>query len=194
MSEQWREISGRDGDYEVSNQGRVKSHKRKKPCILRHDMDRFGYHRVVLYENGERRKYQVHRLVAEAFIGPAPSNKHEINHAIKKILTEAEIEYEVPTDYGETFCHFKREYLYLLDKKTTLIIIGDARSNYFNPRQEILGEMREKCRRVIWLNPEPETIWNTGDSEMFTYQAFCHEVRQCSNLNQVMSFVKELVL
>ena len=81
MSEQWREISGRDGDYEVSNQGRVKSHKRKKPCILRHDMDRFGYHRVVLYENGERRKYQVHRLVAEAFIGPAPSNKHEINHA-----------------------------------------------------------------------------------------------------------------
>ena len=81
-----------------------------------------------------------------------------------------------------------------LDKKTTLIIIGDGRSNYMNPKEHIFGEMREKCRRIIWLNPEPEQFWGTGDSEMKTYKSYCHEVRVCRNLNQLTDFIEELVL
>ncbi len=118
----------------------------------------------------------------------------EINHAIEKVLKEVAIDYQAPTDYGETLRHFKRDYMDLLNKKTTLIIIGDARSNYFHPEDRILGEMREKCRRLIWLNPEPEQIWNTGDSEMFSYKPHCHELRQCRNLNQLIDFVEELIL
>jgi uncharacterized protein with von Willebrand factor type A (vWA) domain len=54
--------------------------------------------------------------------------------------------------------------------------------------------MRERCRRVIWLNPEPEQIWGTGDSEIKAYMHHCHEVRQCSNVNQLIAFIEELVL
>lgn len=121
-------------------------------------------------------------------------NDFGIDNAISKILQEAGINYESLTDYGETFSIFKREYMGVLDKKTTLIIIGDGRSNYQNPQDTILNEMRERCRRVIWLNPESEKTWNTGDSEMFTYKNFCHEVRTCGNLNQLIDFVEELVL
>ena len=47
---------------------------------------------------------------------------------------------------------------------------------------------------AIWLNPEPESAWNTGDSEMFAYKAHCHELRECRNLNQLVAFVEELIL
>lgn len=118
----------------------------------------------------------------------------EINHAIEMVLKEVDIDYYAPTDYGETFRHFKRDYMDILNNKTTLIIIGDARSNYFHPEDRILGEMRERCRRLIWLNPEPVQIWNTGDSEMYSYKPYCHELRACRNLNQLIAFVQELIL
>ena len=119
---------------------------------------------------------------------------YEINQAIEKVLKEANIEYNAATDYGLTFRQFQKKYMDILNKKTTLIIIGDGRSNYSNPEDQILDEMREKCRRVIWLNPETPYFWYTGDSEMRTYQACCHEVRPCQNLNQLLDFIQSLVL
>lgn len=120
--------------------------------------------------------------------------KNEINEAVEKVMEEADINYEALTDYGEMFVRFKKNYMDVLNKKTTLIIVGDGRSNHFNPQDQILGEMREKCRRVVWLNPEPERFWNSGDSEMNLYKAYCHEVRPCQNLNQLTRFIEELVL
>jgi uncharacterized protein with von Willebrand factor type A (vWA) domain len=119
---------------------------------------------------------------------------NEINQAIEKILKEVDIEYNAATDYGLTFRQFKKNYMDILNKKTTLIIIGDGRSNYSNPEDQILNEMRERSRRVIWLNPETPYFWYSGDSEMRTYQAYCHEVRPCQNLNQLLDFIKSLVL
>jgi uncharacterized protein with von Willebrand factor type A (vWA) domain len=119
---------------------------------------------------------------------------HEINQAIEKILKEADIEYNAATDYGMTFRQFKTRYMDILNKKTTLIIIGDGRTNYANPEERILNEMREKSRRLIWLNPETQYFWYTGDSEMRTYMQYCDEVRPCQNLNQLLDFVKSLVL
>ena len=120
--------------------------------------------------------------------------EHEINDAIRIVLEEADVNYNAPTDYGETLRHFKRDYMETLTKKTTLIIVGDGRSNYLNPEDAILGEMRNRCRRVIWLNPELEHLWGTGDSEMKTYLHHCHEVRPCRNINQLFAFIEELVL
>ena len=118
----------------------------------------------------------------------------EINQAIEKVLKEANIEYNAATDYGLTLRQFKKHYMDILNKKTTLIIIGDGRTNYGNPEDQILDEMREKSRRVIWLNPETQTFWYTGDSEMRAYQACCDEVRPCQNLNQLLDFIKSIVL
>jgi uncharacterized protein with von Willebrand factor type A (vWA) domain len=119
---------------------------------------------------------------------------NEINLAIEKVLKEADIDYLAKTDYGETFRQFRRRHMDVLNKKTTLIIIGDARTNYFHPEDRILEEMREKCRRIVWLNPEPQSAWDTGDSEMHTYKAHCHELRECRNFDQLAAFVEELVL
>lgn len=119
---------------------------------------------------------------------------NDINDAIEKVMSGIDLDYNALTDYGETFHEFRKSYLHILDRKTTLIVVGDGRSNYFNPGERALEEMREKCRRVIWLNPEPEKFWSYGDSEMSTYMAYCHEVRPCQNLNQLSNFIQELVL
>jgi uncharacterized protein with von Willebrand factor type A (vWA) domain len=120
--------------------------------------------------------------------------EHEINEAISLVLEKSDVNYNASTDYGETLRNFKKDYMELLTKKTTLIIVGDGRSNYMNSEDAILGQMRERCRRVIWLNPEQETLWGTGDSEIMSYMHHCHEVRQCRNINQLFTFIEELVL
>jgi uncharacterized protein with von Willebrand factor type A (vWA) domain len=120
--------------------------------------------------------------------------EHDINEAIRLVLDASDVHYDAPTDYGETLRNFKKGYMELLTKKTTLIIVGDGRSNYMNPEDAILGQMRDRCRRVIWLNPEQETLWGTGDSEIRSYMHHCHEVRQCRNINQLFAFIEELVL
>jgi len=120
--------------------------------------------------------------------------ENEINDAIRMVLEKPDINYNASTDYGETLRNFRKDYMELLTKKTTLIIVGDGRTNYMNPEDAILGQMRERCRRVIWLNPEQENLWGSGDSEIRSYLPHCHEVRQCRNVNQLFTFIEELVL
>lgn len=120
--------------------------------------------------------------------------EHEINDAVRIVLEKSDVNYNASTDYGETLRNFKKDHMELLTKKTTLIIVGDGRTNYMNPEDAILGQMRERCRRVIWLNPEQENLWGTGDSEIKSYMQHCHEVRQCRNINQLFAFIEELVL
>jgi uncharacterized protein with von Willebrand factor type A (vWA) domain len=120
--------------------------------------------------------------------------QNEINPAIDKILKEADLDYNAATDYGRTFREFRQRHVDILNKKTTLIVIGDGRSNYTNPEERILAEMRERSRRLIWLNPETEQFWYSGDSEMRALGAVCDEVRPCQNLNQLIDFITSLVL
>ena len=120
--------------------------------------------------------------------------EHEINEAINLVLEKSDVNFNASTDYGETLRNFKIDHMELLTKMTTLIIVGDGRTNYMNPEDAILGQMRERCRRVILLNPEQENLWGTGDSEIRSYMPHCHEVRQCRNINQLFTFIEELVL
>ena len=80
--EEWRDIKGYEGLYQVSSWGRVKSlnYKRTgKEGILNGDPNNIGYMSVVLYKNGKRKPRLIHRLVAAAFI-PNPDNLPIINH------------------------------------------------------------------------------------------------------------------
>lgn len=121
-------------------------------------------------------------------------SKYPINTAIDMAMSEGDIDYNAFTDYGETLLQFRDSHMHELNKRTTLIIIGDGRSNYMNPRTEVLAEMREKCKRIIWLNPESMNSWHSGDSEMRSYRHYCHELRPCQNMNQLTAFVTDLVL
>ena len=97
------------------------------------------------------------------------------------------------TDYGEAFRNFREGWLSDIDKKTAVIILGDGRSNFTNPETGILKEIHDRCKRLIWLNPEPPPLWGTGDSEMRRYTPYCDLVRECNTLNHLERVVGDLL-
>jgi hypothetical protein len=82
MSEQWRAISGTDGRYEVSDQGRVRSiaRPRARGRILKPTSDPRGYQRITIHSTGSKRQVSVHRLVCLAFLGDPPDDASEVRH------------------------------------------------------------------------------------------------------------------
>jgi len=97
------------------------------------------------------------------------------------------------TDYGRALADFSRLCLDEIDKKTTIILLGDGRNNFGDPRLDLMKQLYDRSQRLIWLNPEPRSIWNTGDSEMRHFAAYCHQVDECSTLAQLERFVGGLL-
>jgi uncharacterized protein len=96
------------------------------------------------------------------------------------------------SDYGNAIDTFLREHGAVLHARTTVLILGDARSNYHSPRAEALGKIAGRAGQVFWLNPEPSTAWDSGDSVIGQYARHCDEVVECRNLRQLRAFVDRL--
>ena len=97
------------------------------------------------------------------------------------------------TDYGVALQDFCDLHLSKLDNRTTVIILGDGRTNYVDPRVDLLRMINERSRAVIWLNPEPETFWTRGDAEMERYRRFCHVVKTCNTLNGLERIIDDVL-
>ena len=97
------------------------------------------------------------------------------------------------TDYGRMLMDFKHQCMNDVNNKTTIIILGDARNNYGDPKSEILREMYDKSKRVIWLNPEPKMSWTVGDAEMKKYAPCCHQTEVCNSLAHLERVVSNLL-
>ena len=97
------------------------------------------------------------------------------------------------TDYGQMLEDFKSSILKDVNGRTTIIILGDARNNYGNPKSEILREIYERAQRVIWLNPESRSSWAVGDAEMPKYSPSCHQTEVCNSLTHLERVVSNLL-
>jgi uncharacterized protein with von Willebrand factor type A (vWA) domain len=96
------------------------------------------------------------------------------------------------SDYGHALESFWQQWGDQIRRRTTVIVLGDARTNYHNPAAGTLKAVRQRAGHVFWLNPEPRAAWNSGDSVIDSYQPFCDAVRECRNLRQLREFVSEL--
>ncbi|MCH1542946.1 MAG: VWA domain-containing protein [Alphaproteobacteria bacterium] len=97
------------------------------------------------------------------------------------------------TDYGMSMMDLAEATLDTVDKKTTVMVLGDARSNYGDPGHLALKEFYERAGRVIFLNPEPETVWDTGDSEMKKLGAYCTHKQTCNSVKHVERVLDDLL-
>lgn len=118
----------------------------------------------------------------------------EINEAIDKAWVGGPINAYTHSDYGHAFQIFRENYMPAVTGHTTVIIIGDGRNNYNDPKEWILKELKQKAKRIIWLNPESPFSWGFGDSEMDRYIRYCDMVEECRNLKQLISIVDKIVL
>lgn len=116
--------------------------------------------------------------------------KLPVDDAVKEVMDRVG---NMSTDYGESLADFRSIWLDRLDKRTTVVILGDARSNRSEPRADIMKEIFERSKRVIWLNPEARNRWGSGDSEQWRYAPYCHLVRECSTLNHLERLIEDLL-
>jgi uncharacterized protein with von Willebrand factor type A (vWA) domain len=97
------------------------------------------------------------------------------------------------SDYGGSFADFEKGFMASVTPKTTVIVLGDARTNNLDPRADILRTISERAKRLVWLNPEGRMAWGWGDSEMPRYSTFCSVVRQCATAKQLERAVSDIV-
>jgi len=97
------------------------------------------------------------------------------------------------SDYGGSLLDFEKDFIQAVTPKTTIIVLGDARTNNLDPRADILRRLSERSKRLVWLNPEGRMAWGWGDSEMPRYAAFCSVVRQCATARQLERAVSNIV-
>jgi uncharacterized protein with von Willebrand factor type A (vWA) domain len=93
------------------------------------------------------------------------------------------------TDYGRVWLEFLTEISDDLDPRSTVIVLGDARTNGREPHAEVFAQIAERAGRLFWLNPEPKLYWNYGDSVMAAYERHCDGAFECWTTRHLENFV-----
>jgi hypothetical protein len=118
---------------------------------------------------------------------------YPVERAIEWALKAAPVDYHCRSDFGFAFSRFANTELESLDRKTTILLLGDARNNYNDPQAWALRQIRERVKGIIWLNPEGQWGWGIGDSVMPLYAPACDIVRECRTIGQLGEVVDHLV-
>jgi hypothetical protein len=95
------------------------------------------------------------------------------------------------TNYGRALTRFAEEFSDAVTPRTSLLILGDARSNYSDLAIPTLKQLAYDAKHTWWLNPEHPRSWNTGDSAAREYAAVVPMV-ECRNLRQLTEFIHDI--
>ena len=120
-------------------------------------------------------------------------DEEDITNAVHRVNTEADVVWvDGHSDYGHAFGVFWENYGSEINSKSTVMFLGDARNNYHATNAWVVKETAKKARSVFWLNPEPKSYWDTGDSVITEYATHADGVFECRNLRQLEGFVDHL--
>jgi uncharacterized protein len=98
------------------------------------------------------------------------------------------------SNYGRVLSEFERLHLGEIDRRTTVAILGDGRTNYHDDAADVLDRIRERARALIWLSPESRSEWATGDSAMLRYAAKCTVVLEVRCARELEEAARTLLL
>ena len=119
----------------------------------------------------------------------------DVSGAIEKALDGGDvINVYTRSNFGFAFHEFWKNHLSAIDNRTTVLILGDARNNYNDPKAWCLRDIHSKAKNVVWLNPESPSAWVFGDSVMDRYLPYCDVVEECRNLRQLAKIVDGILL
>ena len=117
----------------------------------------------------------------------------DLIESVTRLASEAKVRgYYGRTDYGRALGLFAERHLDAITPRTSLLVLGDARSNYGDPALPALRRMADRARHSYWLNPERRSAWDTGDS-VASQMGGIVEMVECRNLAQLGQFVRDLV-
>ncbi|TMR99702.1 VWA domain-containing protein [Nonomuraea basaltis] len=115
----------------------------------------------------------------------------DVVEAMTRLANEADMVRFGRTNYGHSLARFAERYGDAIGSKTSLLILGDARSNYQPPALDVLRSLVSRSRHAYWLNPEPRRQWDTGDSVAGEYGTVV-PMYECRNVAQLTAFIENL--
>ena len=98
------------------------------------------------------------------------------------------------TDYGQALADLSALPEGLVNRHTTLLVLGDGRSNHADPRLDLMATLADRARRVLWLCPEPPGRWGSGDSCMLQYQPYCTHLSHCTTVLDLEQAIDQALL
>jgi uncharacterized protein with von Willebrand factor type A (vWA) domain len=123
------------------------------------------------------------------FFGPGA----DFHEAVDRIAAEARVvRFDGHSDYGNAFAVFAERHLGGLTRRSTVIVAGDARTNYHDPNVADLQRIAQVSRALFWINPEARRYWDTGDSVMGAYSPLCDAVHEVRTLRHLEQFVERV--
>jgi uncharacterized protein with von Willebrand factor type A (vWA) domain len=116
----------------------------------------------------------------------------DVLDVVSRLANEADVTWLLGrTDYGRALDLFAQRFPDVVTSRTSLLILGDARSNYGDLALPTVRELVAQAKHAYWLNPERRAVWDTGDSRATEYGAILPMV-ECRNLAQLGEFVHDL--
>ncbi|APA75324.1 VWA domain-containing protein [Mycobacterium avium subsp. hominissuis] len=144
-------------------------------------------------------RQQFSRVRVFAFIDTSDEVTHmfgpeaDLAVAIQRITREAGVySRDGHSDYGNAFASFEQKFPNVLSPRTSLLVLGDGRTNYRNPEVELLSHMVTASRHAHWLNPEPKHLWGSGDSAVPRYQEVI-PMHECRSAKQLAAVIDQLL-
>jgi uncharacterized protein with von Willebrand factor type A (vWA) domain len=114
--------------------------------------------------------------------------------ASRRIISNSKlIWFDGHSDYGHALESFLAQWGNAVSPRTTVLILGDGRSNYRDPCAWTLRDLARRASSIHWLNPEPRAAWGTGDSAIDDYRRHCTSVTECRTFSQVARFIEAMV-
>ncbi|MBF6065820.1 VWA domain-containing protein [Nocardia terpenica] len=116
-----------------------------------------------------------------------------LDQVTRRIFTETKVVgFEGHSDYGAALQGFAENFADAVTSRTSLLILGDARTNYRDPALDTLHELVTVAKHAYWLNPEAEKMWGTGDSAATRYARII-EMHECRSARQLTAVVSRLL-
>jgi uncharacterized protein with von Willebrand factor type A (vWA) domain len=119
---------------------------------------------------------------------------HQLAPPVQLAYSGGVINVYANSNYGRVLEQFAARHMAKVTPRTTVIVIGDGRNNYHPSNHAVLGDIRRRAKRVLWLNPEPPAAWGFGDSAMREYETHCDRVVVAHNLDSLRRVVDDLVV
>ncbi|MBD0324097.1 MAG: VWA domain-containing protein, partial [Aldersonia sp.] len=117
----------------------------------------------------------------------------DLTDALTRMMHDADlVRYDGHSDYGSAISTFAESWAHTVSARTSLLILGDARSNYRDPNLETLKRLVDVAKHAYWLNPESRNQWGGGDSAADDYEQVI-EMFECRNARQLTSVVAGLL-
>ncbi|MCX5042767.1 VWA domain-containing protein [Aldersonia sp. NBC_00410] len=113
----------------------------------------------------------------------------DVSTAMTRMMAEADlVHYDGHSDYGNALSTFAEQWSHVVTARSSLLVLGDARSNYRDPNLDTLRGFVDIAKHAYWLNPEQRNQWGSGDSAADDYEQVI-EMRECRNAKQLTAVV-----